>query len=160
MPIAAFFGLPNPSNLTCVDYLVYASMMPMSGLIPSEIFKIPDGIPEGSGKPGMCFTFQRQQVLLVYPFLVLFGFWGITASLCVLLWTHVFAARIKVNSSLIAMFVALIFAMPSLRDSATISPFGSRFDFLGFFWAELTALLGCALLSFKYFVDEEPEDKE
>ena len=54
---------------------------------------------------------------------------------------------------------AMVFAMPALRNSACLAPVGSRYDFLGFFWAEAIALLALFICCVRMYFDSVPTPK-
>ncbi len=68
----------------------------------------------------------------------------------------IIAGTAKVDMPRLALFSALMFALPSLRNVACVAPIGSAFDFYGFFWVEFVAFMGLVVFGIKMYFDSLP----
>eukprot|EP00455_Lapot_gusevi_P038771 TRINITY_DN4346_c0_g1_i1.p1 TRINITY_DN4346_c0_g1~~TRINITY_DN4346_c0_g1_i1.p1 ORF type:complete len:107 (+),score=31.19 TRINITY_DN4346_c0_g1_i1:51-371(+) len=84
--------------------------------------------------------------------------WGILIAEClVLYWMVVLRYRKTDNPALLAFFAAVIFALPSLRNSLPFQPpLGCLLDFGSFFWAEIVAMGALLLISIRFVLDSAP----
>eukprot|EP00455_Lapot_gusevi_P038773 TRINITY_DN4346_c0_g1_i4.p1 TRINITY_DN4346_c0_g1~~TRINITY_DN4346_c0_g1_i4.p1 ORF type:complete len:419 (+),score=62.57 TRINITY_DN4346_c0_g1_i4:76-1332(+) len=119
-------------------------------IIPSTIEK---------DNPGFLrIMFARPNVSKIYPMCVVIGMWGILIAEClVLYWMVVLRYRKTDNPALLAFFAAVIFALPSLRNSLPFQPpLGCLLDFGSFFWAEIVAMGALLLISIRFVLDSAP----
>jgi hypothetical protein len=117
-------------------------------------------------------TVSRPIMFRLYPGFVIFAFWLIIIfEFCLITALSFFDFRKVASPQLLcsfifnilihflsqaefanaALFSALIFALPSFRNSMPLAPpFGSLSDWISFFWAECLAVLGLIIIGMKY----------
>eukprot|EP00455_Lapot_gusevi_P035904 TRINITY_DN3979_c0_g5_i1.p1 TRINITY_DN3979_c0_g5~~TRINITY_DN3979_c0_g5_i1.p1 ORF type:complete len:432 (-),score=75.98 TRINITY_DN3979_c0_g5_i1:128-1354(-) len=102
--------------------------------------------------------FARPHVTKFYPMCVIIGMWGIlVAELFVLYWMVVLRFKKTDNPAMLGFFAAVIFALPSLRNSMPFNPpLGILIDFASFFWAEVVAMSALLLISIRFAIDTSP----
>eukprot|EP00455_Lapot_gusevi_P051802 TRINITY_DN7808_c0_g2_i3.p1 TRINITY_DN7808_c0_g2~~TRINITY_DN7808_c0_g2_i3.p1 ORF type:complete len:203 (+),score=60.07 TRINITY_DN7808_c0_g2_i3:65-610(+) len=104
------------------------------------------------------FRFARPSVSKIYPLCVVLGMWGIlVAQGYVIYWMTVIRYKKTDNPAMLAFFAAVIFALPSLRNSMPFSPpIGILIDFAAFFWAEIVAMGALLIISIRFAFDTHP----
>eukprot|EP00455_Lapot_gusevi_P051799 TRINITY_DN7808_c0_g1_i8.p1 TRINITY_DN7808_c0_g1~~TRINITY_DN7808_c0_g1_i8.p1 ORF type:complete len:436 (+),score=86.64 TRINITY_DN7808_c0_g1_i8:33-1310(+) len=114
--------------------------------------------PQGAAFGVLKFRFARPAVSKIYPLCVVIGMWGILiAELYVLYWMTVIRYKKTDNPAMLGFFAAVIFALPSLRNSMPFNPpMGILIDFAAFFWAEIIAMAALLIISIRFAFDTHP----
>jgi hypothetical protein len=91
---------------------------------------------------------------------LIIAFWLLTVAVGSLGLWHVVLRRKIIEPPLLAMFAAVLFSVPILRNTAPQSPqFGCQMDYAAFFWTMLTCVLSFTLASFRFMeqgIDKRP----
>ena len=102
-------------------------------------------------------TFSRPTVNRLYPMFLVVAFWLILICEITIYFPYVGHTKKFDNFALVAISVALMFALPSIRNTMPAAPpFGAVIDFASFFWAILVAILCFVFATTRYARDTWP----
>ena len=107
-------------------------------------------IPDSSIEPTFDLTVDRSGLTKVLVMLVVVLMWALAAAVGSVAWLVATRSTWRQRSfEILGWLAAMLFALIQLRGVAPDAPgFGTLFDFVGFFWAELiTAVSLCAIVA-------------
>jgi hypothetical protein len=138
----------NVSDYSTIGFWLNVSQLPVVGFMPTSYMIAP---ADAQSTTRVHVKFSRSWVTTLYPVLVAIGMWGIIIAELIVLYLH-YVRKEKVVVGAIAFYTALLFALPSLRNSTTTAPIGCAFDYWAFFWSEVTTMTCIFWMAGKHYI--------
>ncbi len=133
---------------------------------PTGYFVAIDQVPANqshSGAPRVCARFYHGPFDAMFPMAVVVGHYAIILTLLLLVYAQL-VGRIKSIDMPAgpAVFTGLLLPLTNMRKVAMPEtvPFGSNYDYYGFFWALVIACVAIGATSFRGFCDLRPVEPQ
>jgi hypothetical protein len=110
----------------------------------------------GPGVINLRIDARRTTIGMIYPVFLIVAFWIITLALGTLGLAIIVHEYRRVEAGVILLFSGSLFAVPSLRNTAPLSPpFGCTLDYSSFFWCMLTCVIGFSCITVRYILQSK-----